>query len=1054
MTPQSLFSIDPFGWLILDAALKATVLIAVGTGFVWLFARSAAALRHRIWALLFVALLLLPALGPMLPGWNWPIVPRGWQVATPTAREASPSPTAAPAPKTPSGPIAPAPATAAAGNLSSGAVARIAVAATTPAPVDNNSQPILSPMQSEDAVAAARIAGKDADLGEGRDGAYIVSARPSGHWLAIAWLGGAILALLPLAFGLLANARLRRQSPVLSGAVWDGLLERSSQQVGLGRRVTLLSAGPRQMPMTFGTSRPCVALPADAAAWSPERRRIVLLHELAHIARHDVPLQMVARLACAVYWFHPLAWWALRQMRVEREHACDDHVLRAGQMASDYAAELLEIARAHSHSSVLLNAALSMARPSQLEGRLLAVLDAHRSRKPLGASWAGGLAMLTLALVIALASVRPTLEAKPPSPTPSASPVASQTPDGQHGPELILTGVVLGPDGKPVPSAKVEVIANDRCDSWYRRLPGDAGIEHYQTKADDTGHFQLSVPRNISRPRQFLSVLASDQHHRLGMEGLDPRLAHRDLQLKLEESKTVRVQIVDAAGGPMPGIEPQLQQVSMQANSYLGSMLHPLWTSMASGWPRFTRSDTQGYASVVVPAGTKTLSLTVDGEHIGAQQVEVDVSKDPVSVALKSARFLNGRVIDAENGRPIAGAEVVLMEEPYHRVHTNADGTFRAASGATIRTLFPNGECIIHVYPPPDSPNLFKAIEWKWPNEGIGDANLLVRLKRGLIVEGQVVEKGSGKPVTGASVCFDPQEHGNRFFTSGAKSRFTGSDMKYATDSDGRFRLPVLPGPGYLLVTAPTLDYVRQQISLGDKYYGKEGLQREYYDGILKLRLTQGEHPEPLKIELERGVTLRRKVVLPDGHPVKGSAYARSYLQFKHDINQSLPEIPIEDGLLELPGCDSAHPNPVYIVDHTGKFGATVSLTATESESRPIVLAPCGSARFRFVNDKGKPLPNYRPTSFIVVTPGAQATHFIEPNQPLWVDSLTWPVSGWNEWPKTDADGRVNIIGLIPGASYRLSYPGLKGWTDGYEFQIRAGETTNVGQVVLPKRGQ
>ena len=359
--------------------------------------------------------------------------------------------------------------------------------------------------------------------------------------------------------------------------------------------MTLLSAGPRQMPMTFGMWRPCVALPADAADWSAERRRIVLLHEFSHIAAvRDVPLQMVARLACAVYWFHPLAWWALRQMRVEREHACDDHVLRAGQMASDYAAELLEIAQAHSNRPVLLNAALSMARPSQLEGRLLAVLDAHRSRKPLGANWAGGLAVATLALVIALASVRPTLEANPPSPTPSAPPVASQTPDGASSHQLVLTGVVLGPDGKPVPTATVEAIANDRNDGWHRRFPGDPGIEHYQTKTDDTGHFRLSVPRNISRPREFLSVFASDESQQLAVAQLDPRLTHRNLELKLEPSKTVKFQIVDAAGNPVPGIEPKIEHVSLQSGWIPGGTRHPLWQSTVTGWPHVTAHRREG----------------------------------------------------------------------------------------------------------------------------------------------------------------------------------------------------------------------------------------------------------------------------------------------------------------------------------------------------------------------------------------------------------------------------------------------------------------------------
>jgi hypothetical protein len=233
---------------------------------------------------------------------------------------------------------------------------------------------------------------------------------------------------------------------------------------------------------------------------------------------------------------------------------------------------------------------------------------------------------------------------------------------------------------------------------------------------------------------------------------------------------------------------------------------------------------------------------------------------------------------------------------------------------------------------------------------------------------------------------------------------------------------------------------------MGHRYNGKEGLRREYYDGLLKLRLAQGEHAEGLEIELERGVTLRRKVTLPDGKPVKGHAFARSYLEFNNDINQQLPKIPIEDGLLELPGCDPAHPNPVFCVDDTGKFGATVSLLATEPEERPIALQPCGQARFHFVDEQGKPIAGYQPMPFIVVTPGASATGFIQGNQPLWVDSLNWR---WDSRPKTDVDGRVTVDKLLPGATYRLSYTNKQGWTDGHEFHVRAGETTDVGEVVL-----
>jgi hypothetical protein len=139
------------------------------------------------------------------------------------------------------------------------------------------------------------------------------------------------------------------------------------------------------MPLTWGWLRPVILLPAEAAKWPSERRRIVLLHELAHAKRWDCLTQTVARVVCALYWINPLVWLAARRMCIERERACDDLVLNSGCRPSEYATHLVDIARAFRRAPQL--AGIAMARSPQLQGRIAAIVDASRARqfRPLSA---------------------------------------------------------------------------------------------------------------------------------------------------------------------------------------------------------------------------------------------------------------------------------------------------------------------------------------------------------------------------------------------------------------------------------------------------------------------------------------------------------------------------------------------------------------------------------------------------------------------------------------------------------------------------------------------
>jgi TonB family protein len=141
---------------------------------------------------------------------------------------------------------------------------------------------------------------------------------------------------------------------------------------------------------------------------------MVLLHELSHVLRRDPMTHLAVRMALCLYWFHPLAWLAAREFLRERERACDDLVLEAGARPSRYASHLLEVATSLREPAAGW-AALCMARRSQLEGRLVAILDSGVKRGAAGPAFAAAAALAVVMLVVPLAAMRPAPETVPPS---------------------------------------------------------------------------------------------------------------------------------------------------------------------------------------------------------------------------------------------------------------------------------------------------------------------------------------------------------------------------------------------------------------------------------------------------------------------------------------------------------------------------------------------------------------------------------------------------------------------------------------------------------------
>ncbi len=225
--------------------------------------------------------------------------------------------------------------------------------------------------------------------------------------LVALWAIGVIAFGVRLLVGLIRIQVSSEQALPMADFAWTQDLAQISKSLHVGRQIRLLeSASPTAMPPTFGFSRATILLPSGASAdWSQERRRIVLSHELAHIARRDWFLQICAEVSRAIYWFHPLAWMAAAALRHESERACDDVVLNSGVAAEDYAGELLDLARTSTNALARICPALAIARTTNLERRFAAMLNPSLNRR---SSRSGRLLMslAALCLLLPLAAIR------------------------------------------------------------------------------------------------------------------------------------------------------------------------------------------------------------------------------------------------------------------------------------------------------------------------------------------------------------------------------------------------------------------------------------------------------------------------------------------------------------------------------------------------------------------------------------------------------------------------------------------------------------------------
>jgi beta-lactamase regulating signal transducer with metallopeptidase domain/uncharacterized GH25 family protein len=651
--------------LFVDASWKALLLLLLATVAAFAAKRNSAALRHRIWCLSLLALIFLPAVSVCVPRWNVALLPAEEKPAAVMVRgSASPE-------TTPSGSTSP------------------------------EKRPSASEISESDR-ASRPTSGLPAQIGPIVPDAFRetnTTTNPSGpdektRWptdalvrisLVALWIVVAVALLGRLAVETVTVRSLMARCRPLSDVGWSSLLSDSRARLCLRSPVRLLECDEAIVPVTCGLVRPVILLPALSREWNLERRRFVLLHELAHVKRFDVLFQMVARTVCSFYWFNPLVWYALGRLRIERELACDDCVVAVGESAVDYADQLVEIARSCRSSRYAVG--IPMARLCNLEERIVALLDRARSHRLLSRPLSGLLALAAVLLMVAAAAFQPVARAAATSPSDleqagdAAVKLASKGPAGQSqtppADHRVFALTVVGPDGKAIPRTRVEVRSRPALKTSQIRegeslRPNAYGV---YVKSSAAGRVVLELPKNLESFNISIEVPGYGPYWAKWNPASNNESLPGAFTAELDPAWSVGGVVVDGAGKPVMGAavsaRVQFKKPPGDVNAfYTGGGAK---TNAEGKW----HFDSVPNSSSEINVEINHPDFMPERRSLTRASFGLEKGQTPhAQIPLRRGLTVTGKVTD-ESGQPIAGALVkTKFLNDLRQAVTGADGIY------------------------------------------------------------------------------------------------------------------------------------------------------------------------------------------------------------------------------------------------------------------------------------------------------------------------------------------------------------------------------------------
>ncbi|MGX7894644.1 M56 family metallopeptidase [Tsuneonella sp. HG222] len=627
--------------LLIELALKSA-LLAGGMLLVLRFARiRSAAQRSWLAHLGLLGLVLLPAATFLLPSWN-------------------------PLPKD------------------------MAIAADEPASLDGPvAFPVLAdaPGPDEGATTSAPLEAT---------AAATPSTMPDAGELAVwVYLLPAALLLLTMLIAVVRLGAMHRRAQVLVDSTWLSALAQAQRRMGFKHGTALLVSPELRSPVSWGLMRPIILLSDDTVDATGEAEAIIA-HELAHVARLDWAKLLLARLACALFWFNPLVWRLAREAHQLREEAADDAVLLSEVDDAAYASLLVNAAR-HDNKAMLIAAHGVAPAKDSLKRRITRVLDRDIARGPAGNTWS---AICVTALVLV------------------AAPLAAFDPAAKAPGETIFTGsdAVANHLDEKMPGKLIEKTIERAASDAVAALPFvDAGTGPLVIGGDEANHGRASQEidnlvayKALDMTPEYIASIRDAGFANADMEQL---LEAKAVGVTPEFARTVRGwdrsasldDVVEAkAIGLTPAYFGEMKSLFRDAGSEDISQLKAVGVTLA-----FAREMRALFPGADAEAVSEMKAVGVTPEFVREMRRQGMSARDTDDVV--EARVMSSH-LRGRPGQPVAitrpnGSSVSIAANGATVVARPNGSTIAVSpSGATAMTL-PNGTTIASPAPPASLPD-------------------------------------------------------------------------------------------------------------------------------------------------------------------------------------------------------------------------------------------------------------------------------------------------------------------------------------------------------------